>query len=281
MSSHKYKHAKAFSLVELAIVILIIGLLISGTIGAKNLVIQAKYRGLMRQVGDVKAAMMIFETGHDALPGDFAGAGILWGAKCGGNSAAPAGCNGNEDGKIQDLRLSKKTVGSTNVAVESFRFWQHLSLAEILGIGSQYDGKIPAAEYNSSRSSNPKTKMGEDVFISVETDSGVPPGYKVSTNFLRIAKAAILPNNSYVPQAGGGIFSPYEAYMFDTKFDDGKGNTGAILAWGDNDSYGGAKTSPCLSPTGSAIPPPFDKYALNSDGVVISDSKNCHLTFNI
>jgi hypothetical protein len=280
MSSKKYQNMRAFSIVELSIVILIIGLLISGTIGARNLVIQAKYRGLMRQVADVKSAMMIFETGHDALPGDFAGAGMLWGAKCGGNSAAPTGCNGNEDGKIQDLRLSKKTFGSVNTAIESFRFWQHLSLAEILGFGSQYNGAIPAAEYNSSRSSNPKTKMGEDVFISVETDSGVPPGYEVSTNFLRIAKAAILPQNLYVPKTGGAIFSPYEAYMFDTKFDDGKGNTGTILAWGDNDSYA-SKTLPCLSQTDSSIISPFDEYALNSDGVIISDSKNCHLTFNI
>jgi len=68
--------------------------------------------------------------------------------------------------------------------------------------------------------------------------------------------------------------------MFDTKFDDGKGNTGTILAWGDNDSYA-SKTLPCLSQTDSSIISPFDEYALNSDGVIISDSKNCHLTFNI
>lgn len=64
---------KAFSLMELSIVLIIIGLLVAGIIGGKSLVENAKLKSMMNEVRNAKQGLNIFFVLKGRLPGDLNG----------------------------------------------------------------------------------------------------------------------------------------------------------------------------------------------------------------
>ena len=68
----KYKdHILAFSLIELSIVLIIIGLLVAGITGGASLIESAKVNAFYNSLSQYKQALYTFYTLHDRLPGDF------------------------------------------------------------------------------------------------------------------------------------------------------------------------------------------------------------------
>lgn len=61
---------KAFSLIELSIVLIIIGLLVAGITGGKSLIENAKNRALINEIRDWKQAVNAFYLLKERLPGD-------------------------------------------------------------------------------------------------------------------------------------------------------------------------------------------------------------------
>ncbi|MEO6023238.1 MAG: prepilin-type N-terminal cleavage/methylation domain-containing protein, partial [Burkholderiales bacterium] len=69
------KHQQAgFTLVEIAIVLVIIGLLLGGILKGQELVQNARVRNLADQQNAVAAAYYAFQDRYRALPGDYAAA---------------------------------------------------------------------------------------------------------------------------------------------------------------------------------------------------------------
>ncbi len=62
---------KGFTLVEIAIVLVIIGLLLGGILKGQELITNAKVRNVADQVNAVKAAYFAFQDRYRALPGDY------------------------------------------------------------------------------------------------------------------------------------------------------------------------------------------------------------------
>ena len=79
----------AFSLIELSIVLIIIGLLVSGIIGGQSLIESAKVRNFINETNSWKQALYTFRVKYGRLPGDLNNDGFL-GGWCGGN-ACPNG----------------------------------------------------------------------------------------------------------------------------------------------------------------------------------------------
>ena len=63
-------NSKAFSLIELSIVLIIIGLLTSGIIGSSNLTENAKIRNVVANLRNIEQEIMAFKIHKDRLPGD-------------------------------------------------------------------------------------------------------------------------------------------------------------------------------------------------------------------
>ncbi|PIR37639.1 MAG: hypothetical protein COV35_09090 [Alphaproteobacteria bacterium CG11_big_fil_rev_8_21_14_0_20_39_49] len=59
-----------FTLIELSIVIVLIGLIVAGVVGGQSLVKQAKLRNLISDVNQVRTAINTFKLQYNALPGD-------------------------------------------------------------------------------------------------------------------------------------------------------------------------------------------------------------------
>src|SRR5262249_17476276 len=129
---------KGFSLIELSIVLVILGLLVGGIMAGQSLIRASEIRSISSEYDRYRTASYAFRDKYFAFPGDIANATDIWGkdttsayacATASGSAASPGTCNGNGDGFI----------GSVNVGgAEGVRAWQQLALAGLIEGG--YNG---------------------------------------------------------------------------------------------------------------------------------------------
>src|SRR5438046_6702163 len=89
------KRETGFTLIEIAIVLVIIGLLLGGVLKGQELITGARVRNLISQQDGIKAAFFGFQDRYRALPGDYASAGT-------NINCTPLCANGNGNGRIED-----------------------------------------------------------------------------------------------------------------------------------------------------------------------------------
>ncbi|MCM2307256.1 MAG: prepilin-type N-terminal cleavage/methylation domain-containing protein [Sulfuritalea sp.] len=108
-----------FTLVEIAIVLVIIGLLLGGVLKGQELINSAKIKGLVNDLNGVTTAVYGYQDRFKALPGDDPNATTRWGTNT--TAALPATSVGNAT-----LNGAFNSATGTD---ESRLFWQHLRLA--------------------------------------------------------------------------------------------------------------------------------------------------------
>jgi len=114
-----------FTLVEIAIVLVIIGLLLGGILKGQEMITQAKIKNVINDFNGIVAAVSSYQDRYRALPGDdlnAGGAAGRWGASV---------SNGNGNGIIDNAGAACKyndapAVGGTD---ECNLFWWHLRLS--------------------------------------------------------------------------------------------------------------------------------------------------------
>ena len=116
------QYQSGFTLVELSIVLIIIGLVVAGVVGGQALVRQAKLKGINADINSFIVASESFRQQYNSFPGDLTNMKSYF-STCtdsGGNT-----CNGDGDARIDN-------GGDDLAPYEDIRFWQHLSLAGFL-----------------------------------------------------------------------------------------------------------------------------------------------------
>ncbi|HKQ26906.1 MAG TPA: prepilin-type N-terminal cleavage/methylation domain-containing protein [Burkholderiales bacterium] len=96
------KSSQGFTLIEIAIVLVIIGLLLGGILKGQELITSARVRNLISQQDGVKAAFFGFQDRFRAFPGDYTAAttnivGVSTTSGCGG----AVNGNGNGNGRVE------------------------------------------------------------------------------------------------------------------------------------------------------------------------------------
>ncbi len=120
-------HRSAFTLVELAIVLVIIGLIVGGVLVGKDLIRNAELQTIITEKEHYTAALWTFRGKYNALPGDISNAHQYFGDDCGTNTTdINTGCNGNGDGLIG----RGPTV--VDIGGETHKTWSHLSRAGLV-----------------------------------------------------------------------------------------------------------------------------------------------------
>lgn len=109
------KNHSGFTLIEIAIVLVIIGLLLGGVLKGQELINNAKVRNIISQQDSYKAAFFAFQDRFRALPGDYSAAST-------NIPGIGSGQNGNGNNQI-----SKET--SPSACDESIVAWAHLTRA--------------------------------------------------------------------------------------------------------------------------------------------------------
>lgn len=214
----------AFSLVELSIVLVILGLLVGGILGGQSLIKAAELRGITTELSEWRTAAYGFKTRYGSLPGDFRKATNLWGAAdtCptpeGGEPLGDSTCNGNGNGHVGGIYESEITQ-------ESFLFWQHLAFGGFIG------GNFSGVAGGEGRSHH---IIGENAPTSRYPNGGWSIYYVIqgSTNqYERDYGNALIFGAQRTPYATNGkILLPEEAWSIDNKLDDGHPALGNIVA---------------------------------------------------
>jgi prepilin-type N-terminal cleavage/methylation domain-containing protein len=118
-----------FTLIELAIVLVLIGMIVAGIVVANSMVRQADMRSVMKDIEKYSRAAVEFRDKFASLPGDMSNATSYWGSAGAcpiayTTSKGTATCNGNGDGSVFLI--------SDNNYYEMYIFWQHLADAGMI-----------------------------------------------------------------------------------------------------------------------------------------------------
>jgi prepilin-type N-terminal cleavage/methylation domain-containing protein len=147
-----------FSLVEMAIVLIIIGLILGGIMKGQELLESARLKSLITQTNQYRLATNTFLDRYDALPGDFHRASEL---------IHPRLKDGNNNGIIEGLGL----VSSHNpVDHEALSFWEHLAAANLIPSPGNNTGKGHAHFGRGA----PSSKIGGGFTIRFQPSEDMP-----------------------------------------------------------------------------------------------------------
>jgi len=259
-----------FTLIELSIVLVIIGLIIGGVLTGQDLIRSAQVRATITQIEKYNTATRTFQGKYGALPGDLNGqVATQFGFSARGAYAG----EGDGNGVIQGVRANSagQNRGVWQGAGETTLFWVDLTTANGLNVNLVEGGfstatatTIPGTITNVSSPTLaaylPEAKLGGGNYIYVwsggwnETNS--PDGY----NYFGLSLINTL-------QGVGGINSMAgltvaQAYNIDKKMDDGLPQSGTAtalylwgsVAWADGARAGGASDPITGGPTTIATP---------------------------
>ncbi len=133
---------KGFTLVEIAIVLVIVGLLIGGVLKGQEMITNAKLKRVESDNAGIAAAMFSYQDRYLQLPGDDDAAG-------GANGrftlfAATPDINGNSNGSIEGPWVGN--LAAADPDKETANFWRHLRAAGLIP-GAGLDDTQPTNAY--------------------------------------------------------------------------------------------------------------------------------------
>ena len=194
------KKQSGFTLIELAIVLVIIGLLLGGVLRGQELINSAKVKNLANDFRSIPVYIYGYQDKFKALPGDDRNAQ----AHLGDATAV----QGDGDGALGGTWFD----AGANDAAESYQFWRHVRLANLAAGPTD----IANADWRPTNA------------------DGNPIGIMAGTN---VAASSAMVDTAATPQAikgsyiicSKGILGKYVTQL-DVTLDDGNSGTGAMLA---------------------------------------------------
>ncbi len=222
---------KAFSLIELSIVLIIIGLLVAGVTGGASLIKNAELRSLMTEARGYQVAVNAFKERFQALPGDFNSAvgamtGTAGSSNCAGSTSAVCG---NNNGQIE---FYNSNVTATTVAarMESNIAWQQLKNGGF--VDALFTPTSADADSGGAVSSTVLTP-GSNIPGSKFKNAGWIFDFLNSQNVVIVTGAvtgAGAASSTAVTAVATNVIIPVDALSIDTKLDDGIANAGKVRA---------------------------------------------------
>lgn len=216
-----------FTLVELAICLMIIGLLIGGVLRGKELLENARIAALIKQVNSYYAAKVAFTDQYSAMPGDMVNARQRI-QNCDDNTFCRNGDGSAFVGHlIHDFGDNDNQALTSMPEVETMMFWKHLSLAGFISdLNAGADPSRPEWGHT-----HPAAKLAGGFSIFYFQDSGSAVQHdKGAGHVLRLQSAPDSRGYSYTPGEDVMLLTPRQAYKLDSKMDDGLGDSGFVTA---------------------------------------------------
>lgn len=264
LSFRNYKEA-GFTLVESAIVLVIIGLIVGGILMGKDMMHSAEMNALVSQIEKYKTGVNAFKLKYGCLPGDCANITNFFSVdpSCvasGSTSASlrpymgtPNGltCNGDGNGFV---------YGPGGTFAEKFLFWQHLSLAGF--VPGSFTGTCAYTGCTGVGSGTGNSSMGINAPVTLRnaliTLNNTQEGYNGNLrlvgvrSFFWLGTANVSDgsgNTVWNNYPGNAALTPNEAFALDSKYDDGNPITGSISAYHNGNNCDSAASAPSVYQT--------------------------------
>jgi type II secretory pathway pseudopilin PulG len=194
------RNTAAFSIIELTIVLMVIGVIISMTLKGSNLLERARVQAVKQDIRFYQASVASFRERYQALPGDMRNAADHLSAR-------------------QNVPLlSGNSNGLLDTPQEQLQFWQHLVLADMLK-GLSVSANTEAV-YGATL---PEARIGGGYNVVFKKVGNI------RKNWIRLAK---LPQDDDSDIAAA--LTPAQAFEIDRELDDGSPTSGNVIAAGDN-----------------------------------------------
>lgn len=236
---------RGFSLLELSIVLVVIGLIAGGILVGQSLLRQSEVASVMLDAQKFITSVDSFQKKYSALPGDMPNAVSFWGSAAGGSGdnytttcyasgaiTSPATCNGNGDGQINS---------TGTYANESLRVWQHLADASLIqGAFSGVTGIVHTIGTNAPAS---RVAGGGFGMTYVGTISGGANASYFDGAYGHVIYFGANKTSNFPIAA---VLTGAEAQTVDTKYDDGQPALGTVRTW-----KNGANSLTCATTTSS------------------------------
>jgi type II secretory pathway pseudopilin PulG len=140
------RHQPGFTLLELVVLVLIMGLIVAGVLKSQEMITGAKVKRVAGQLDEIRAAYLGFEDRYRALPGDYSSAHLTL------NCGAPCP-RGNGDRRIRE----QEAPAAGSQVREDILTWTHLASSGFLrggdyrmadGASEPNDGNAPKNPYS-------------------------------------------------------------------------------------------------------------------------------------
>jgi prepilin-type N-terminal cleavage/methylation domain-containing protein len=226
----KNSRKSAFTLVEMAIVIVIVAVIIAGIFSGQEILEGSKRLAVISELNNYKTSYEQFEEKYYSVPGDMVDATSVWSSADG---------NGDGDGTIER--------GGNN---EDYLAWQHLALSGF--IDGSFDGSM----------------SGSNVELETEIPKGpyIKSGYRMirqnektpSSDYYNAVTLGKVRSGHNVDTA---LFTPRQAHSIDQKIDDINPSEGNLVTIAGN----GVTATDCVTANGAGDED--DTYTLTNDDV--------------
>lgn len=220
------ENKKGFTLIELAVVIVIMGIIVAGVMQGQELIKQANIRAQIKQIEEFDRATAIFKTKYDALPGDIVNP-TRFGFFNGAYNASIASLLGN--GIINDENGNYSSVNSN---IEPTLYFIHLNQSKLINSLMTFSNSWGHSCYWNGNYSKtvgcqfPEGKIGKGGFAAYTgVDGALYYFFGISNYDPLVSNPYLFLSISQTP-----VLPPTYSFILDNKIDDGIPSTGNVRA---------------------------------------------------
>ena len=231
MRVHKSSGQRGFTLIEMSIVLVIIGLIVGGILKGQEIIESARQKNFASLTDQLKAGQNTFEDRYRALPGDYAESVTRI------NANVP---NGDSDGYVSTAggpyaSLSAMIAVNGAAADEEMNYFNSLVAAGLFGGGQVVAGTTAVTTFSGGATASPLPpgpwpNSGLTVTHGTHEGSSAVTG---SASLTAIWYRLTLFTTATIAATDAPLTAS-QAFFFDQKFDDGLPSTGRIRNSGVN-----------------------------------------------
>ena len=249
------KRQHAFTLVELSIVLVIIGLLVGGIMAGQSLLRMSQLRGVMSDLTTYASAIQQFRTEFRALPGDLSTATSYWGtaggtgsdATCYGTNQSTLGtstCNGDGDATLDLTNAASAATDGTEMHLA----WRHLANAGTISTAALTGRTATTGSYDVRAGTNaPRAKIDDLTYMPATAIGCISSN---ATYYDGCYPLTLIFGKSATTYLLAALITPEEMYSIDKKLDDAAPGFGQVRAFKSDSTCASSSTAYVLTSTG-------------------------------